>query len=207
MSGLRTRQKEKRRDAILQAAQSRFLKKGYDKTSIDEIAADAEVSVPTLYRYFRSKSELLLGLQRLDLDRISKHGQRVLSDPPDDPVDALTQLIIEQNSDVFESVPGSHDLALWRVVVSEAIRNPESLGRAYVVGDDILSRQIEIMLNILQRRKQVRADADLRKIAELIDFIAHGYFRVRLMGTEISNEEIRASIRAHIESIYWGIAK
>ncbi len=206
MASLRHRQKERRREAILRVAQSFFLAKGYDSTSIEEIAAEAEVSVPTLYRYFKSKTELLLGLQQLDLDQLAKLGQTVLADPPDDPVEALSDLILEQNSDMFDSVPGSPDLVLWRVVVSEAIRNPESLGRAYVVGDDILTRQLEILCNILQQRRQIRANVDLRKLAELMSLLAHAYFRLRLMGAEIGNDEIRAALRSHVAMIYKGIA-
>ena len=206
MAGLRSRQKERRREAILRVAQRQFLRKGYDGTSIEEIAAEAEVSVPTLYRYFGSKNELLLGLQRLDLDQVAQLGQAVLSNPPDDPVEALSALILEQNSDMFDSTPDFPDLGLWRVVVSEAIRNPDSLGRAYVLGDDILTRQLEQLCNILQRRGHIRTDVDMRKLAELLSFLARGYIRIRLMGAEIGNDEVRDSLSCHVEMIYRGVA-
>jgi AcrR family transcriptional regulator len=48
------------RQAILEAARSRFLHYGYKKTTIDEIAADAGVGKGTVYLYFGGKEDILL---------------------------------------------------------------------------------------------------------------------------------------------------
>ncbi|MDQ6968146.1 MAG: helix-turn-helix domain-containing protein [Mariprofundaceae bacterium] len=45
---------------ILQAARKRFYDYGYGKTSMSEIAADADMSVGNLYRHFKNKEALLL---------------------------------------------------------------------------------------------------------------------------------------------------
>ncbi|MDH6127045.1 TetR family transcriptional regulator [Kitasatospora sp. GP82] len=58
--GLRTLKKERTRQAIADAAIGLFLANGFDQVSVAEIAAAAEVSKPTLFRYFASKEELVL---------------------------------------------------------------------------------------------------------------------------------------------------
>ncbi len=50
--------KEKSREKILQAASKRFVKQGYEKTSIDEIMQDANMTRGGFYAHFSSKSEL-----------------------------------------------------------------------------------------------------------------------------------------------------
>ncbi|MGV9268338.1 TetR family transcriptional regulator [Kitasatospora sp. NPDC003701] len=59
-TGLRTLKKQRTRQAIADAAIALFLDRGFDQVSVAEIAAAAEVSKPTLFRYFGSKEELVL---------------------------------------------------------------------------------------------------------------------------------------------------
>lgn len=56
-----------KRDAILDAARELFAKKGYEETTIAEIARTAGVAVGTVYLYFRNKHEVLTGVA-LDLE-------------------------------------------------------------------------------------------------------------------------------------------
>ena len=53
---------EQRRELLLQAAGRRFGEHGYDGTRLDEIAADAGVTKPVLYRHFADKTTLYLAL-------------------------------------------------------------------------------------------------------------------------------------------------
>ncbi len=56
----RQREREERRDSILDAAEQTFLDKGVVMATMDEVAQRAEVSKGTLYLYFRSKDDLYL---------------------------------------------------------------------------------------------------------------------------------------------------
>lgn len=58
--GLRARKKERTHQAISEAAISLFLERGYDRVAVAEVAAAAEVSKPTLFRYFPTKEDLVL---------------------------------------------------------------------------------------------------------------------------------------------------
>jgi AcrR family transcriptional regulator len=59
-AGLRARKRERTRDAIADAAISLFLARGFDHVPVADIAARAEVSKPTLFRYFPAKEDLVL---------------------------------------------------------------------------------------------------------------------------------------------------
>lgn len=60
----RQREKEKRYNTILKAAETLIGQKGYHQASIEEIADLAEVSVGTVYFYFKNKEDLLVALMK-----------------------------------------------------------------------------------------------------------------------------------------------
>lgn len=49
---------QSRRDKILHAALKLFFKKGYFKTSVHDIRAEADVSIGLVYRYFKNKEKI-----------------------------------------------------------------------------------------------------------------------------------------------------
>ncbi|MFB6535488.1 TetR/AcrR family transcriptional regulator [Streptomyces noursei] len=58
--GLRERKKRQTRQRISEVALGLFVARGFDKVTIAEVAAAADVSVNTLYNYFAAKEDLVL---------------------------------------------------------------------------------------------------------------------------------------------------
>ncbi|TCC01736.1 TetR family transcriptional regulator [Kribbella soli] len=89
MSGLRERKKAKTRAAIQEHALRLFRDQGYAETTVQEIAAAAEVSPATFFRYFATKEDTIV-LDRLDPVMI----ELFRAQPPElHPTDALRAAI------------------------------------------------------------------------------------------------------------------
>jgi AcrR family transcriptional regulator len=82
--GLRERKRRRTIQVLSDTAVGLFVEKGFDAVSVAEVAAAAEVSKPTLFRYFPAKEDLVL-------HRIADHegeAARVAGEGPA-PLDAL----------------------------------------------------------------------------------------------------------------------
>jgi len=78
----RQRQKIERRDAILAAARKVFAQKGYDGSTVADIAKEAGVAAGTVYLYFASKTDLFAGLN-VQLFKVINQALEVAEAPPD----------------------------------------------------------------------------------------------------------------------------
>lgn len=65
------REKKKRRNDIINAAEKVFFSKGMDNATMDEVAETAELSKGTLYLYFKSKEEIYLAICMRGLEIMS----------------------------------------------------------------------------------------------------------------------------------------
>jgi AcrR family transcriptional regulator len=78
----RQRQKDEKRDAILAAARSVFAEKGYEGSTIADIAKEAGVAAGTVYLYYASKTDLFAALSQQLYALINK-ALRLTDAPPD----------------------------------------------------------------------------------------------------------------------------
>jgi AcrR family transcriptional regulator len=83
----REREKEERRQSILQAAREVFFENGFHRATVDDVAERAEVSKGTVYLYFESKETILAfllleGLRELidELERAYAAGEPLSAD-------------------------------------------------------------------------------------------------------------------------------
>ncbi|EXG79435.1 TetR family transcriptional regulator [Cryptosporangium arvum] len=60
MAGLRERKRQRTHDTISATAIGLFLERGFDAVSVADVADAADVSKPTLFRYFPTKEDLVL---------------------------------------------------------------------------------------------------------------------------------------------------
>lgn len=90
------RRKERTYRHLLEAADALFLEKGFEATTVEEIATAADVAKGTFFNYFESKEALLVVL-------LSQHINCVLEAPPGagEPAPVRVRLLLAQIWKVF----------------------------------------------------------------------------------------------------------
>jgi AcrR family transcriptional regulator len=89
--GLRERKKQQTRETIARAALRLFAERGYDETTLADIAEAADVAPRTIFAYFESKEDILLGAEGAFLSQL----KRRLDERPSDAttVDAIRDFL------------------------------------------------------------------------------------------------------------------
>lgn len=89
--GLRETKKERTRQALIDGAAELFERRGYDRTTVADIAAAADISTRTFFGYFASKEELVFpeadDRVRAVVDAIAARGEE------DGPADVLMRAL------------------------------------------------------------------------------------------------------------------
>jgi TetR/AcrR family transcriptional repressor of mexJK operon len=118
-----------KRAAILTAARELFLADGFDRISVDAIAARAEVSKRTVYDYFGDKRTVLLAVVSEAWAALSAQIDKAIEHNLDahfDGIDDLEAALVAFSRDIAVSALGSADYsALIRLISMEAEHIPE----------------------------------------------------------------------------------
>ncbi len=122
---------EAKRGRVLQAAQELFLEHGYERCTMEAIAAAARVSKPTLYRYFPDKQALFVGvLEHLATDHLAEAEVAALQDVPIESPADLERVLTSWAEATFARTMQPAYLGLIRLLIAELPRIPE-LGRSF----------------------------------------------------------------------------
>lgn len=179
-------------EAIITATRRRLVLDGYSKMTIGDIASDAGVSRPTIYRRWATKLELTI--DALDWGfRAQRDAYPILA--LEQPREALTEAVRRVDPCYFN--PDA--MVLMGNFMGETIRTPELL--AVVVEHAVEPRValVESVLANLQERGQVRDDIDRHTIATMCFGSYYAAF--------LRAEHDRAGLAEQVVAVLWpGIA-
>jgi len=107
------RKADQRRATLIEAAGRLFVEKGYEATTMDEIAAAADFAKGTLYHYFANKAELLQVLRENFEKEIMRRVRSRVESCADDDWRGRLRVWIEAAVDAYFELIELHDVVFY----------------------------------------------------------------------------------------------
>jgi len=185
------------RAAILDAAERLFGERGFQKTTLEDVAAAAQVSRPLVYRYFGDKRALF----ELVVDRVLRQWNEVL-------VTAAGRATPGTAHTLRLVLRTCLDFARGRTVLRGLLVRDASLVRSAVGA--VLDEDKNLLVQLIERilaagveRGDVRGDLAIDDMAHVVSEVFVSYSLLVLSGAETQVSERR--IEAIIETLLHGV--
>lgn len=190
MTGLRERQKAGRRQGIMDAARQSFREKGYGSTTIESIAAEANISAMTVFNYYGSKGGILLALVDECDHQMMKKLEKVFRLEIDNPAEYFSAFI---NLSIDHAL--SHlDRDIWRHAVAASIAESDSeFGRGYIGLDEELNKFLVRLIGHLKDQKKLKARLDTEAAAQLVYAVQNRVIRDLITKPSLSRKKAKDS--------------
>ena len=196
------REKQQRRIDIIDAAEKVFFSKGYENSTMDDIAAKAELAKGTLYLYFNTKSEICLSIAvrglmlfRELIEETANKGAKSI-----DKLSELLQVCLN-----FQKKHQNYTIALirFRDFIEQCHENSEMLNLAHSENDQIISMITTIIRNGINE-KSINADTDADKLAMALWGQMSGFLPKQAFESSQNNHstEEEASTVEHVDYLY-----
>jgi AcrR family transcriptional regulator len=173
------------------------------RARIEEIAAKAEVSVGTIYNYYRNKGDILVAIVSMEVHEVLAAGQKIIQKPPknvEKAIDTLLACYID-HSLVYLSKE------MWRQAMATSTQQPDSpFGKTYTALDRDLTDQTCALIAKLQELGLVRGDIDGRGVGEMLFNSMNMMFIEFIKREDMAIKELRTHIRRQNRTLVQAIS-
>lgn len=181
-----------RRQQIIDAAATCFVRDGFHGTSMQDVIREADLSVGAFYRYFRSKTELIRAIAEQVVSELIEDFNTLVVVEPTPP---LLEVIRSGLHTADKRVDGDQRAKIALQVWGEALRDPE-LGEL-VAG---IYRQIRSRFTAIARRAreagQLDRGIDPEATGAALFGILQGYLLQRLLVGQLDIDAYASGVAA-----------
>ena len=171
-----------RQEHILDAAEICFARAGFHRTTMQEIAKEADISLGAIYVYFDSKEALIEGLAERDRQMLSVDLAAFAE--ASDLLEGLQRL-----GETYAVERPRHKQILHIEIGAESTRN-EDIGRIFRSVDRFCKEGFERALTLAVKDGRIAPIADPKTIALIMSLIGDGMFWRGAVDPEFKAQEV-----------------
>lgn len=181
-----------RRKQILAAAERCFARHGFHQTSMQEVCREAGLSPGSVYRYFRSKDDIIVAM--VGENRQDTHIRFATAAANPDAIAGLLQLAEDVLTHINDPACGP----LYFECTAEAMRNPRVAEVVRRDDQEIVAGMVQL-LRRGQETGQIDPSLDPRQAAETLIALADGLTRRKFIDPRVDLAAFRDTARLMIE--------
>jgi AcrR family transcriptional regulator len=164
-----------RREQILAAARTCFLRNGLHNTSMQDLIREADLSVGAVYRYFKSKTEIINAIAENVAGSLAAHLREVAA--RDLPLVESLSLVLDA---IDEQVGPDGNFRLALQIWAEATIDP-AIGEIVRLRYQSMRSAFSVFAASAVRHGELPADTDLDAVASVLFAMMPGYALQRLL--------------------------
>jgi TetR/AcrR family transcriptional regulator, repressor for uid operon len=185
-----------RQARILDAAERCFVRSGFHRTTMQDVAAEAGMSPGNLYRYFRSKDAIVMALTERDRARI---GEDFSTFAQNDDFLGIFRHLARRH---FAEEPRERSI-LCLEIWAEATRNKAFAEISEAFDEDIYGRMTTLFRDA-RDKGVIAAGVDPSSLAHLVSTLADGLFVRRAISPRFDPEREVGNMIAVMEAAFAG---
>jgi TetR/AcrR family transcriptional regulator, mexJK operon transcriptional repressor len=194
-------QQEQRHEELLNVALDIFLERGFEQTTIEEIALQVGMSKRTVYARYPDKGSLFKATVVRAVERYTVPRTVLESIATDD----LEQTLLAIARLRIRNVATPVGIKLQRILSAQSYRFPDLFAVSFQEGTAPTVSYLVDLLSDLSRQGVVRVDEPRRAATAFLSLVAGGPTRILVSGNKLADEEIEAHIRFAVRLFLGGI--
>ncbi|MCF8306780.1 MAG: TetR/AcrR family transcriptional regulator [Ignavibacteriales bacterium] len=162
----REREKEQRRSDIIRAAEKVFFARGFETATMDDLAAEAELSKGTLYLYFKSKDEVYLAIVLKAMKLLREYFENAVTHKSSglEKVRAIGESYIQFHEDYPDHYKA---LLFFSTLQMDETSGPGAELKAFVENKDVMEVLYSAIIEGI-KDESIRSDIDPLKTALIL---------------------------------------
>jgi TetR/AcrR family transcriptional repressor of mexJK operon len=194
-------QQEQRHEELLNVALDIFLERGFEQTTMEEIAVQVGMSKRTVYARYADKAALFKATVKRAIERYTVPTEALEAIATDDLEETLIAIARLRISNVATPV----GTKLQRILSAQSYRFPELFNISFQEGTGPTIRYLCDLFARLTERGVVKVDEPRRAATAFLSLVAGGPTRIIVSGNKLADAEIETHIRFAVRLFLVGI--
>jgi AcrR family transcriptional regulator len=197
MAGLREEKQRDRRQRIAKAALELFTRQGFEATTMEAIAEKARLGVGTLYNYYPSKADLMLGIIAERAGPYERDLKNLAEHPPERLFDALRACL-----ETYLASFSFYGKRIWRDFAVTALSKGLPLFAMIQAVDEVFLTWLTALIGKYRKKSKVDDNPSAEIVARNVYSVLLHNIMVFISTEGMEIKELRESLARQLAAMF-----